>query len=508
MHLFRTSLATRIFLAIAATSILIVAIMALLVGLSMRDGFAKYLLRSELARLDPLEQALVTAYDPESPGWPTLASDRRVWGDFLHANATPPNAGLQRPGDQDRPEIGAPPRPEHDTIEGMRPPPPRFSPQGGPPPGGPPGPDGPRLTNRLSLLAPDGSLIAGSTDRTGFYEQRPICADTECSGDTLLGYLGLHAPEFSGTSSDTFFLHRQYTSLALAALIAVVVSAVAAAIVARKILTPIRQLELGAKRMASGDYSARIAQDGTDELGQLIGHYNVLAATLERTDKAEREWISNTSHELQTPLANLRAQIEALQDSVREPDEDTLAAMHAAMMRLSQLVQDIKILSHSREAALSTAYRTEDLTAIVRETVRAAQPQLDSKQIALDLDLPGPTLLACDKLRIGQVVDNLVQNSIRYSDAPGFLRIRVGKIGNMVRLIVDDTPPAPLDADLPRLFDRFFRGESSRARAFGGSGLGLSVCAAIVKAHGGTITAGLSDLGGLRITVWLPKERP
>jgi len=502
MSFFRNSLAVRIFLAIAATSIVIVAIMAVLVALSMRDGFARYILRSELARFDALEQALVLSHNSNDQGWPELTATPKAWNDFVRLYISPPDLPIDPPPDA--------------PVQGLR-----FGELifGGPPPDGPQG--GPRngpggnrtfkIGDRLTLLDANGDWIAGSANRSSLFERRAICSDTACTDQNVLGYLGLNAPLLAKTASDTFFLRGQYASLALSALIALLVSAGAAIIVARYVLTPIRQLEAGAKTMALGDYSTRIGLKRTDELGRLIDHYNVLAATLERTDQAEREWISNTSHELQTPLATLRAQIEALQDGIRKPDPETLTQMHAAMMRLSRLVEDVKILSHSREKGLAhekgpaTTFHSEDLCEIARSCISVARPQIYDKGLTLTVDMPDTMPIVCDRLRIGQVIDNLLQNAARYTNVPGSIHLSIHCDGDVVRIQFEDTPPAPRDEDLPKLFDRFFRGETSRSRAHGGSGLGLSVCKAIVDSHNGTITAGLSMRGGLCITVTLPK---
>lgn len=490
MTVFRKSLAARLFVSMAATTVLVVAIMTLLVALSMRDGFDRFLLRGELSRFDALEQALVLAYDPATLGWPELAGQgqEQRWADFMLANAGPANAG---------PADGA----------GFGP----LNPPLGPPPGPPPGPrragDTMRFEQRLALLAADGTRLAGFTDPSGLVERRAICVQDDCNSG-LLGYIALTAPAIPGDASARFFLRGQYWALALAALTAVLVSALAAYAVSRRLLVPIRQLAAGAKSMALGNYTARITHVRLDELGQLIGHYNALAAALERTDKAEREWISNTSHELQTPLAVLRAQIEAVQDGVRQPDAETLAAMHAAMMRLSRLVQDIKTLSYDREGALDLSPSTEDLGIIVRRSAQAMLHRFAANGIVLDLEIPDRMPLVCDPARIGQVVDNLLANAARYTAAPGQVKVRVTQGDGTAILSIDDTPPGPLPDDLPRLFDRFFRAETSRSRVTGGAGLGLSVCRAIVTAHGGTITAEHSDLGGLRVIVSLPKGTP
>ncbi len=478
MKLVRNSLFAKIFAAIAATAFLIVAVMALMVALSMRDGFAQYLLKGELARFDDLAAALARAHQS---GWPDLVGDPRRWHDFVGAH-------LPRRG-------------------------PGFEPPPGPPPGpllGSPPPRGPGIgarifEDRLVLLDPDGKQIAGAFDRSALFERRPICATDDCTGPALLGYVGLKAPEISGNATDAFFLRGQYASLAFSALIAIAVSAGAAFLVARQFLVPIRRLETGAKTLASGTYTARIKQDRSDELGRLIDHYNTLAATLERTDKAEREWISNTSHELQTPLAVLRAQIEALQDGIRQPDPKTLSEMHAAMMRLSRLVTDLKMLSYAREAEQAINRAAEDLSEIVRMAAEAAGPQLTKKGVDLVLDLPDCLPLRCDREQIGQVIDNLLQNASRYTDAPGRVRLVLSEENGFAQIAVDDTPPGVPDDDLPKLFDRFYRVEASRSRIFGGSGLGLSVCKAIIEAHGGSIIASQSNLGGLHITIRLPK---
>ncbi len=482
MKQIRKSLFAKIFTAIAATAVLVVIVMALTVAVWMRDGFASYLLKGELARFDELAEGLADAHQS---GWPELANDPKQWADFIRAHV--PTPGF---------EMGRPPAPPPGAARGPRPNhPPPFGAGGG----------NLMLEERLVLLDAGGMPIVGNIDGSALFERRPVCAQNDCSGAGILGYIGMNASVQQENETDAFFLRGQYVSLALSGLIAIALSAVAAYIIARQLLGPIKRLEAGAKTMASGNYAARIRQDRTDELGQLIGHYNTLAATLEQTAKTEREWISNTSHELQTPLAVLRAQIEALQDGIRQPDEKTLTEMHGALMRLSRLVQDIKTLSYAREAELTTHLAQENLSQIAEEAAETARPKLSSKGIELELNLPPEILVSCERGQIRQVIDNLLENASRYTDGPGQVRMVLHDDGNDVLLTVDDTPPAAPASDVQRLFDRFYRVEGSRSRAYGGSGLGLSVCKAIIEAHGGTISAGQSDMGGLQITIRLPK---
>lgn len=169
MNRLRTSLTAKIFLAIAATAVLVVGIMALLVALSMRYGFSQYLLRGELIRFDKLVQELARTYDPEAPGWPDLAAEPHVWCDFVRAHFTPPGGT-----DQDR--VNA------DTL---------------------------MIGDRLALLDASGTYIAGTTARTGVFQRRPICLDRQCSGGDRLGYIRLNAPLQADAASDAFFLRGQ-----------------------------------------------------------------------------------------------------------------------------------------------------------------------------------------------------------------------------------------------------------------------------------------------------------
>lgn len=487
MNPIRKSLFAKIFIAVAAISILVVLVMALMVAVWMRDGFARYLLRGELAQFDELASSLA---ERNQGGWAEFDDDPQGWGAFVHAHAPRPKGNFG-------PRPSRPPRfPSEAPLNPRQANPPPFA----------AGDDNMRLEKRIVLLDRDGIHIAGNIERSSLFERRPVCAKNNCTGANLLGYIGLSAPVEQRDASDAFFLRGQYASLALAALIAIALSAAAAFIIARQLLEPIRRLESGAKTMAAGNYTARIEQDRSDELGQLIGHYNTLAATLEQTAKAEREWISNTSHELQTPLAVLRAQIEALQDGIRQPDDKTLTEMHAALMRLSRLVQDLKTLSYGREAELTSILEHEDLPTLVDQAAEAARSRLSAKGIELELNLPAHMLVPCDRGQIGQVMDNVLENAFRYTDGPGQIRVNLQDDEGFALLTVEDTPPAAPEGDVEKLFDRFYRVEASRSRAYGGSGLGLSVCKAIVEAHGGTISAGRSELGGVQIVIRLPKE--
>lgn len=365
------------------------------------------------------------------------------------------------------------------------------------------------VERRLILLDAQGTRVAGGDPAGGTPEETvPILAPDAPDGAPI-GWLGITAPGQIQSQTDALFLRSQFRALILAALVALALSGVAAALLARQFLVPIRALERGAKRLAGGEYSARIPDDRGDELGQLIGHYNALAESLEAAERAQSQWISDTSHELQTPLAVLRAHIEALQDGVRQADPATLATMEDAVTRLTRLIADLRLLSEWREGALTAHAGPPDLSALVRDAISATRGQVAAAGLELTADIAEPIPLVCDAGRIRQVLDNLLANSLRHTDAPGTIRLRAWRSDDRAFLTVDDTPPAPPEPDLPRLFDRFYRTDASRSRASGGSGLGLAICKAIVEAHGGQIRAARSALGGLHVQVILPAgDRP
>ncbi|MGL4237245.1 ATP-binding protein [Tabrizicola sp.] len=470
------NLTTRIFLAISATALMVVAVMAIMVAISMRDGFSRYLLQGEINRFDDLVLALTDLHTADPAGWEQFQNDPKRWKAFVGDNFRP--VGSRRL--QEQPAEGQPPRP------------PRRG-------------DPLQVSARLSLLDANGGVIIAGADQGEASIQRPIYAS---DGQTVIGSLGLATPQEAVEGIDAFYIRSQYMSLLLASLLAFGISATIALIFARGLLAPIKALEAGARTLSSGKYSVRIPNTRSDELGGLIGHYNVLAQSLEEAEAAERQWISNTSHELQTPLAILRAEIEALQDGVRQPDARTLAEMHGAVMRLSQLVHDVKILSFSREGRILASLAPGDLAEIARDAADSMAVRAAQANLSLTCKFDQPLIAPCDAGRIRQVLDNILENSLRYTTSPGEIVITGERRDGFVTLTIDDTAPAPPPDSLPHLFERFYRAEKSRSRADGGSGLGLSICEAIIRAHGGTITATASPMGGLRVTFSLPEKGP
>jgi len=200
----------------------------------------------------------------------------------------------------------------------------------------------------------------------------------------------------------------------------------------------------------------------------------------------------------------LRGEVQALQDGIRVPDERSFASLDAECGRLSALIDDLYQLALADAGALEYRFERLDLAELVGEVAEAQRPLCENDGLQLTLSIPAAPPVSGDAHRLSQLVDNLLANARRYTDAPGTVSVSLATQPGAVVLVVEDSAPGVAGEHLPRLFERLYRVESSRRRAAGGAGLGLAICKAIAEAHGGRIAAGHSPLGGLRVEVRLP----
>lgn len=287
---------------------------------------------------------------------------------------------------------------------------------------------------------------------------------------------------------------------------AVLLAAAVALWASRRLLKPVREVAQATHRLAAGDHGTRVAErTADDEIGQLARDFNHLALTLQRNEAMRREFMADVSHELRTPLGVLHGELEALEDGVRPLDQAALRSLKAEVTTLHKLVDDLYELSLADVGALSYRKAAVDLRDIIDDTAGAFGERLRSSGLALQLDLPTEPLPAFgDARRLRQLFVNLLENSCRYTDAGGALRLQARRDGRHTLIDLHDSAPGVQPEQLPRLFERFFRAEASRSRQHGGAGLGLSICQRIVQAHEGRIEARHSPLGGLWLRVELP----
>ena len=355
---------------------------------------------------------------------------------------------------------------------------------------------------RLVLVDASGSRVVGNVDVPADAPTVSIDYDGR-----VVGTLHLAPQPRLSEAADIAFAHAQLRNALIAAMAVLAGALVLAFALARGLLKPVHALADGTRALAAGDYARRLAVERRDELGALAEDFNHLAATLEQHRDARRRWGADIAHELRTPLSVLRGEIHALQDGVRAPTPAALDSLQAECARLGALIEDLYQLSLADAGALEYRFERIDLGEVVRDALDLQQRACADAGLALEVAIAGSIHVRADAHRIAQLIDNLLANARRYTDAPGRIRVELTATHDGARIVVEDTAPGvPADA-LPRLFDRLFRVEASRSRAAGGAGLGLAICRAIVEAHGGSIDAGPSALGGLCITVDLPGDR-
>jgi len=339
---------------------------------------------------------------------------------------------------------------------------------------------------------------------TGPWRAQPYLLPLKVDGNTI-GFLGLVPPKILNDIRIRHFVSEQHKTLFLTALCIAAGAAFLSLPLAGRMVRRIMTLAKATNRLASGEYTIRVPTGSGDELGQLARDFNQLAQTLESNEQLRRRWVADISHELRTPLAVLRGEIEAVQDGVRPLNAQTMEVLHGEILHLSRLVEDLYELSLADIGALTYRKSELDWAQLVAQTMASARKQFADRDLALHYSGPesGLTLFG-DGERLRQLLANLMQNTLRYTDSGGCLEVRLQADNEYAQLTFADSAPGVPDEALERLFDRLYRVEGSRNRARGGAGLGLALCKSIVEAHGGRIQASTSALGGLQITVELP----
>ncbi|MGG7607680.1 ATP-binding protein, partial [Massilia sp. BKSP1R2A-1] len=351
-----------------------------------------------------------------------------------------------------------------------------------------------------TLQGADGRYLAGRPPGAVPLARRPIEVDGR-----IVGYLGVARSHQPSDAMSLAFLEQLRSSLWLIVAVAVLLSALAGALLARHFRRPIGQLAKGAEALAGGHYAVRLPESRSDELGSLARHFNALAQQLDSMEAARRQWVADTSHELRTPLAVLRAQLEALQDGVRSATPETVDAMLRQVLALNKLIDELYALARADVGALDCKPTPQDLWRLASEEARTFEERLRGAGIALELGAAPPALpVLCDPDRLRQVLDNLLENSLRYTAAGGRVALHAHAAKRQMFLAIDDSAPGVPDEALARLGERFYRVDASRSRAHGGAGLGLALCRRLLEAQGGDLNFGHSPLGGLRVILSLP----
>jgi len=284
--------------------------------------------------------------------------------------------------------------------------------------------------------------------------------------------------------------------LAVAASASVLAAVLVSTFVARRIVGPVDRMMQASQRIADGKYAERVHVPGDDELGSLAHSFNRMAETLAWTEQRRLELLGNVAHELRTPLSGIKGTMEGLIDGLIPAEPATYVLVSGEVSRLQRLVGDLEELSRAEAGRIPLDRRPVGLADLALSVVERLRSQFEDKGVELSVEVPASVAeILADPARLSQVLLNLLGNALQYTPEGGLVTISSRRQGGSVLTSVQDTGIGISDADLPHIFERFYRVDKSRARSGGGSGIGLTIAKHLVEAHGGHIWAESAGLG-------------
>jgi signal transduction histidine kinase len=304
-----------------------------------------------------------------------------------------------------------------------------------------------------------------------------------------------------------FHMHDDVKILSVSAA-AALSAVVGALLLGGWILRPLERLRGTSARLAGGELKARASLDGPRELADVSRSFNEMAADIEELFDARRQLVASASHDLRTPLASLRAMLEALEDGLADPAE-YLPAIGEQVQTLASLVDDLFELARIDAGVLTLELRQASLHTLVESCVRALKAEARARNIQLEARVnPAVSQVWMAPEKVERVLLNLLTNALRHTPSDGAVAVVVEPRNGQVVVAVDDSGQGLTPTAARRMFERFWRGDDSRTRATGGAGLGLAIAQGLVEAHGGKIWAENRSVGGARIAFTLPLGRP
>ncbi|MGB3955305.1 MAG: ATP-binding protein [Brooklawnia sp.] len=257
----------------------------------------------------------------------------------------------------------------------------------------------------------------------------------------------------------------------------------------RRLRRPLDELTSAARRLGSGDYQARVPIGTAGPEFDAVGEaFNSMAGRLDATEENRRRLLSDVAHELRTPLSTLTAELEAIGDGLIPWDHESHDLLVQQAARLQRIANDLNDVSHAEEGRFQLDRRPVPVAELVHQAVATFRPRYAAKGVELTADSERCVVVA-DPQRVGQIMENLLENALRHTPAGGMVKVDAQSARGEVTISVTDTGDGLTGDQLDRVFDRFYRTDTSRARDVGGSGIGLTISRSLAQAHGGSLTA-------------------
>jgi len=257
----------------------------------------------------------------------------------------------------------------------------------------------------------------------------------------------------------------------------------------KMILRPLYQMIAITRKIAEGDYTAKVQATSGDEIGELSKAFNAMTDSLRRIELLRKNMVVDIAHELRAPLTNIRGYLEALSDGVLEPSNKVVDLLHEETLRLGHLSEDLLRLSVADAARLTLQRTPLDLSELLTHALTLFSRQFADKAITVETQFPGELEMMADAEKLAQVIQNLLENAWQYTPQGGHVRITVERLPGSVKAIFANTGDPIPEEHLPSIFERFYRVDKLRPREHGGAGIGLAIVKELVEAHGGRVGA-------------------
>ncbi|WP_409438930.1 ATP-binding protein [Psychromonas sp. GE-S-Ul-11] len=476
----------KLFLVFFGFSLVLVTALVLLIQWSIGKGIVEYVNSKEVESLKPLITELQNEYQKNN-NWNGIQGRNRYFGHllFLYSQGLEPQ--IQPPLYEPKNNTRLPRADKFVSPSERRRPPPVD------------------LNEGYALFDANDVIIVGHYIEGIDYNRMAIVVD-----QVNIGWLMIPKRKQLTDGFELDFFEQQQSYLWLIALITMVLVILITQPLARHLAEPIKKIILGMHKLTQGNYQQNIDVKRKDELGELGRDFNELALTLYENESARKRWLANISHELRTPVAILRGELEAILDGVRALEKQNIESANDEVKHLQHLIDDLHLLTSADIGGMHYRKQSLDIGLWLESEVPKYTSYLADANIKLEVDKQSGEYLAfVDTTRLCQLFENIMCNCIKYSMA-SLVRLSWEVITDEqqkhMRIEVEDNGVGVAEHHLMHLFESLYRVENSRNRQTGGSGLGLSICAHIVSAHQGKIKAAKAKLGGLAVIIELPLE--
>lgn len=477
---------------------------------SIDRGMVEYVNQREVQALAPAIEALKLRYQQDGD-WQRIAGKHRQFDRIIRQTLMGSEFSLPKPKPRMFNNNQGLERPKHRRGE------PRHKKHNGKPPQKPDRklqqrsdrenqdfkqPPLPEKRVSYALLNAQREYIVGDYPETKRYSYSKITVDNE-----IVGYFAISKRNKLTQGYELDFVEQQQGHLWWIALVLMLIVLAISLPFARHLISPIKALTKGMHKLTQGQYQQTLNLSRKDEFSQLARDFNELAQTLNENDSARKRWLANISHELRTPVAILKGELEAILDGVRALDIEQVKSAHQEVNHLQRLINDLHALTSADIGGMSYRKQSFDLLNFLALELPKLSNYLAAENYTFRPNLTQEkAIMFADKTRLSQLFENLINNCVKYAKTGNQVQftLEVNNQENLAEIVIEDDGQGVESQHLEHLFEHLYRVDSSRNKKTGGTGLGLSICHHIVVAHQGDIWAEQSSLGGLAIYITLP----